>query len=123
VECAFSRAAKSDQLVACGTLISSVTDNSWPDSLGSQIGRCAQPSGFNLRTIEAGFFPSFSGGRMGRCTRLPPQFGQRPCSLVSAQWQQNVHSKLQIIASSEEGGRSLSQHSQFGRSSSIVQRF
>jgi len=57
---------------------------------------------------------------MGRATRLPPQFGHRPPSVVSAQPRQKVHSKLQIIASVDAGGRSLSQHSQLGRSSSIV---
>jgi hypothetical protein len=31
-----------------------------------------------------------------------------------------VHSKVQTRASAESGGRSLSQHSQLGRSSSIV---
>jgi hypothetical protein len=31
-----------------------------------------------------------------------------------------VHSKVQIIASGAEGGKFLSQHSQLGRSSSIV---
>jgi len=58
-------------------------------------------------------------GRMGRETKFPPQFGQRPFSFVSTQSLQNVHSKEQIIASSDSGGRSLSQHSQFGLSSNI----
>jgi hypothetical protein len=31
-----------------------------------------------------------------------------------------VHSKEHIIASRESGGKSLSQHSQFGRNSSMV---
>ncbi|GAN00200.1 enoyl-CoA hydratase [alpha proteobacterium U9-1i] len=33
---------------------------------------------------------------------------------------QNVHSNVQIRASTLSGGKSLSQHSQFGRSSSIT---
>jgi hypothetical protein len=45
--------------------------------------------------------------------------GQRPLSLFSAQEQQKVHSKVQIMASGASGGRSLSQHSQLGRSSSM----
>jgi len=40
--------------------------------------------------------------------------------MPSAQSWQNVHSKEQIRASSEAGGKSRSQHSQFGRNSSIV---
>lgn len=57
---------------------------------------------------------------MGRDTRGPPQLGQRPLSTSFAQRRQNVHSKEQIIASSDAGERSTSQHSQFGRSSSIA---
>jgi hypothetical protein len=38
---------------------------------------------------------------------------------VSAQSEQKVHSKVQIMVSAESGGRSRSQHSQFGRISSI----
>src|SRR5712692_7835894 len=56
---------------------------------------------------------------MGRNTRLPPQLGQSPPSLWSAQSLQNVHSKVQIIASVAVGCKSLSQHSQLGRNSSI----
>jgi predicted alpha/beta-hydrolase family hydrolase len=52
--------------------------------------------------------------------KLPPQFGQRPPSLVSTQSRQNVHSNVQIMASAASGGRSLSQHSQFGRKASMV---
>ncbi len=52
--------------------------------------------------------------------KVAPQFGQRPCNLLSVQSRQNVHSKLQIMASVESGGKSLLQHSQLGRSSSIL---
>src|SRR4051812_7690954 len=51
-------------------------------------------------------------GRIGRGAKPPPQFGQTSCSLVPTQSAQNVHSKLQIRACVEFGGRSLSQYSQ-----------
>jgi len=57
---------------------------------------------------------------MGLGEKLPPQLGQRPPSLLSTQSRQNVHSYVQIIASVEEGGKSLLQHSQPGLSSSIA---
>src|SRR3984885_2194313 len=79
----------------------------------------AQPSCLTTRTADAGYFSSFSTGRMGRATRFPPQFGQRPPSVVSVQSRQNVHSKLQIMASAASAGRSLLQHSQLGLISSI----
>ncbi|WIG50903.1 MAG: Enoyl-CoA hydratase [Afipia sp.] len=47
---------------------------------------------------------------------MPPQFGHAPPNTVSAQVLQNVHSNVQITASLLSGGRSLSQHSQFGLS-------
>ena len=63
---------------------------------------------------------SSAAGRIGRGEKLPPQFGQTPLSLVSTQSRQNVHSNVQIIASVAAGGKSLSQHSQLGRSSSMA---
>ena len=80
----------------------------------------AQPSGLTTRAVDAGCSTSFSAGRMGRETSSPPQFGQRPPSVVSVQFRQKVHSKLQIMASVASGGRSLLQHSQLGRSSNMV---
>jgi hypothetical protein len=74
-----------------------------------------------MRRVEAGFFLSFATGRIGRGTKFPLQFGQTPPSLFSTQSQQNVHSNVHIMASVAEGGNSLSQHSQLGRNSSIVQ--
>jgi hypothetical protein len=68
--------------------------------------------------LEAGNRTNLFAGLIGRGSSPPPQFGQRPPSLVSTQSRQNVHSKLQIIASGACGGRSLLQHSQLGRSSS-----
>jgi hypothetical protein len=81
--------------------------------------RLAQPSGLRTRSTEAGYFTSKAAGRIGRGTRLPPQFGQIPRNTSPAQAAQNVHSKVQIIASVASGGRSLSQHSQLGRSWSM----
>jgi hypothetical protein len=53
---------------------------------------------------------------MGRFTSSPPQLGHIPCNLVAAQLRQKVHSKEQIIASAESGGRLALQHSQLGLS-------
>ncbi len=73
-----------------------------------------------MRLVEAGYFSSILVGRCGRDTKSPPQLGQMPPSTVSTQVAQNVHSKVQIIASIDSGGKSLLQHSQFGRNSSII---
>lgn len=86
---------------------------------GIQAAAGLHPSAFNTRFVDAGARPSRPLGRIGRATRLPPQLGQTPLSTVSVQAAQNVHSKEQIRASGLSGGRSRSQHSQFGRSSSI----
>jgi len=63
---------------------------------------------------------SFEAGRIGRGAKLPPQLGQRPPSFSFTQSQQNVHSNVQIMASVAAGGKSLLQHSQLGRSSSMM---
>jgi hypothetical protein len=78
----------------------------------------AQPSGFKTRRVEAGWISRCCAGRIGLGCRFPPQFGQMPCNRLIAQPSQNVHSKVQTIASADSGGKSLSQHSQLGRSSS-----
>ena len=75
-----------------------------------------QPPTLRTRSIDDGYFSSRWAGRIGRGLKLPPQFGQWPFSTDSAQDAQNVHSNVQITASHESGGRSLSQHSQLGRS-------
>jgi hypothetical protein len=72
-----------------------------------------------MRCVDGGLFTSFPGGRTGRGAKLPPQLGQTPLRRLSTQSRQKVHSKVQIIASVADGGKSLSQHSQLGRSSSI----
>lgn len=88
--------------------------------------RCArqlafpQPSGLNTRSVDAGCRARAAAGRIGRRTSSPRQFGQTPPSFNSAQALQNVHSKVQILASGDSLGRSRSQHSQLGRISSMV---
>ncbi len=77
------------------------------------------PPGLTVRSVRGGYFPSFAAGRIGRLTKSPPQFGQTPPRSRSTQSRQNVHSNVQIIASVAWGGRSLSQHSHPGRSSSM----
>jgi hypothetical protein len=72
------------------------------------------------RTVEAGCLARAAAGRTGRRTSSPPQLGQAPANLVSAQSAQKVHSKVHILAFGLAGGRSQSQHSQLGRSSSIL---
>lgn len=74
--------------------------------------------GLWVRLVTAGYFSSLSTGRIGRSTRLPPQFGQINSSCSCAQLRQKVHSNVQIIASVDAGGRSLSQRSQPGLNSS-----
>jgi hypothetical protein len=80
----------------------------------------------NTRLVEGGRFATQSpgrhsvAGRIGRGTKPPPQFGQTLKSTLSTQSAQNVHSYEQIRAIVDAGGRSLSQHSQFGRSSSAI---
>jgi hypothetical protein len=59
-------------------------------------------------------------GRTGLRTNSPPQLGHLLFTRVRTQSEQNVHSKEQIIASLESGGRSRLQHSQLGFMSSIV---
>src|SRR5882757_8790923 len=76
--------------------MSSIDGAAWP-----------QPSGLRMRRVEAGLSLSFAAGRTGRGAKFPPQS------------RQNVHSNVHIIASVADGGRSLSQHSQLGRNSSM----
>jgi hypothetical protein len=72
-----------------------------------------------MRSVDAGNCASLAGGRIGRRTSSPLQFGQRPPSRVLAQRSQKVHSNEQMRASADAGGKSASQHSQDGRSWSI----
>jgi hypothetical protein len=79
-----------------------------------------QPPGLRIRAVEAGYLARSCAGRMGRGTKFPPQFGHWWFKTWAAQEMQKVHSKVQITASVDSGGKSLSQHSQLGLSSSIA---
>ena len=78
-----------------------------------------QPAGLKIRFVEGGLSASLPAGRRGRTTSSPPQFGHLPPRTVSAHDAQKVHSKEQMRASVDSGGKSLSQHSQLGLISSI----
>jgi hypothetical protein len=69
-----------------------------------------------MRSVDGGFFASFSAERLGRTTNSPPQLGHFPASTADAHEAQNVHSNEQIRASVDSGARSVLQHSQFGLS-------
>jgi len=74
--------------------------------------------------VLAGSFPrklssfQFFDGLIGLGTKPPPQFGQTLLRTFSTHEAQNVHSYVQMRASSELGGRVLLQCSQVGLSSS-----
>ncbi len=70
--------------------------------------------------LDAGYFTRMASGRIGRGAKLPLQFGHAPPKTFVAQASQNVHSNVQMRASGLSGGRSRSQHSQFGLSSIIL---
>jgi hypothetical protein len=76
----------------------------------------AQPAGLKTRSLDAGYFASLAAGRRGRTLNSPPQFGHTPCSTLVTQSAQKVHSKVQMRACVDSGGRSTLQHSQLGRS-------
>ena len=78
-----------------------------------------QPAGLFIRSVKAGLFTSLPAGRRGRASSSPPQFGQIPPN-TSEHEAQKVHSNEQMRASVAAGVKSLSQHSQFGLSSSMV---
>jgi hypothetical protein len=73
-----------------------------------------------MRSVDGGNLLSLPAGRMGLRSSSPPQFGQMPFSLSSAQLWQNVHSNEQMRASIDAGGKSTLQHSQPGRRASMV---
>jgi len=75
--------------------------------------------GLNTTSVLTGLFTNFSAGRIGRDTKLPPQFGQIPFSTFSTHSAQKVHSKEHIFASLESGGSNLLQFSQVGRKANI----
>ena len=59
-------------------------------------------------------------GRIGLGAKPPPQFGHTLFNTVATQFAQKVHSQLQIQASVDSGGKSLSHSSQLGRSCSMA---
>jgi hypothetical protein len=69
-----------------------------------------------IRIVDAGYFLSQRRGLRGLGESSPAQLGQIPASLFTQHCAQNVHSKLQIIASAESAGKSIPQHSQLGLS-------
>ena len=69
-----------------------------------------------MRLVEGGLFVN---AVIGLFTKFPPQLGQRFFKIHLAQVIQNVHSNEQIKASTDSGGKSLSQHSQFGLNSNM----
>jgi len=71
------------------------------------------------RSVEAGYFWIALPKRVGRFENAPPQLGHWRQSFVSTQLVQKVHSKEHIHASFESAGKSILQHSQFGRICSI----
>jgi hypothetical protein len=88
---------------------------------------CAAGStGLCLTLVLAGSLPrklspfQFFDGLIGLGTNAPPQFGQTFSRRLSTQPAQNVHSYVQMRASSESAGRALLHCSHVGRSSSIV---
>jgi hypothetical protein len=71
-------------------------------------------------SFDAGYMANMGAGRLGRATNSPPQFGHNPFNALSAQLAQKVHSNEQMRASLESGASGLSQHSQVGRSCSML---
>lgn len=78
-----------------------------------------QTRGLKTRFVDAGCLSSFESGRRGLDTNSPPQLGQTP-AMLSAQPAQKVHSKEQILALPESGGRLTSHFSQPGLSCSML---
>lgn len=76
-------------------------------------------TGLYTTTFETGYFFKSCFGRFGRFSKPPPQLGHTSINKVT-QSLQNVHSKVQIIASEESNGKSLLQFSQVGLISNII---
>ena len=100
----------------CGPRCAVTPDASRPLGHGSGHGVAAW-----MRCGDGGLRSSRKAGRIGRGHKLPPQLGHMLEKWPSTQRRPKVHSKVQIIASVDAGGRSTSQHSQLGRSSSTPQ--
>jgi hypothetical protein len=76
-------------------------------------------TGFNAWSTRTGYLLSSPFGRVGRFSNPPPQLGQTFSRTFSTHCAQNVHSKVQIMASFESFGKLLPQFSQHGLISSI----
>ncbi len=116
---ATSRRSSSPAATACsGTTSTRPPTRSFAFSARARTPRCTRHAPWSRASSTRDTRSSFAVGRIGRGSKFPPQLGQTPPSRLSTQSAQNVHSKVQIRASALSGGRSRSQHSQFGRSSS-----
>ncbi len=89
-------------------------------TFGADASWLSASTGLLTIRVLAGLFSSLALGRIGLGVKPPPQLGHTFMSKVSTQALQNVHSKLQIMASVESGGSALPQASQLGRSSSTA---
>ncbi len=76
-------------------------------------------TGLNTLSTLIGYFSNLECGRVGLFSKPPPQLGQTFSKMFSTHWIQNVHSKVQIMASLESFGNILPQFSQLCLSSSI----
>jgi hypothetical protein len=79
----------------------------------------AQPNGLKTREVDAGLFFNASTGLMGLVTKPPLQFGHWLFKIPSTQCVQKVHSKEQMCACVDSGGKSILQHSQLGLNANI----
>lgn len=70
--------------------------------------------------FDVGYFFKWYSGLIGLFSNIPPQFGQTWSKTFSTQSWQNVHSKVQIIASWLSKASNLLQCSQVGLISSIL---
>ncbi len=69
--------------------------------------------GLNTVSVLTGNLSNCKRGRVGLLSNPPPQLGQTLSKICSTQCVQNVHSKVQIIASFDSFGKRLAQFSQF----------
>lgn len=78
-------------------------------------------TGLYTTTVDTGYFFNNASGLIGLSVKLPPQLGQTSFRISVTQVLQYVHSKVQIMASSELKGNLVLQFSQVGRISSILE--
>lgn len=77
-------------------------------------------TGLKITFSLTGYFSKKLRGRTGLFSNPPPQLGQTFSKTCSTQSLQKVHSKVQIMASSESDGSFLPQFSQIIWSSNII---